>query len=103
MLVAGNCHWVFRISESGAYLLVWASGHDRRVPGQPLHTNFKLDGNGEALALISPDGTTVVHQYVFGSPHQQVSARLDVGGGKLPLGFSDQRVGRLPVGVGFRT
>ena len=53
--------------ESGAYLLVWASGHDRRVPGQPLHTNFKLDGNGEALALITPDGSTVVHQYVFGA------------------------------------
>jgi hypothetical protein len=51
---------------AGAYLVVWASGRDRRVPGKPLHTNFKLDGNGESLALIAPDHVTVVNQYAFG-------------------------------------
>ncbi len=39
------------------YLLVFASGRDRRTPGLPLHTNFKLDPAGEYLGLIRPDGT----------------------------------------------
>ena len=49
----------------GGYLLVWASGKDRRVAGQPLHTNFQLADGGEDLALIAPNGS-VVHGY--GSP-----------------------------------
>ncbi len=39
------------------HLLVWASNRDRRIPGAPLHTNFKLDPGGEYLALVKPDGT----------------------------------------------
>jgi len=39
------------------YLLVWASEKNRRVPGQPLHTNFKLSAGGEYLALVKPDLT----------------------------------------------
>ena len=35
------------------YLVVFASGKNRAVAGQPLHTNFKLDGDGEALALTN--------------------------------------------------
>jgi len=41
----------------GEFLVVFASEKDRRVPGARLHTNFKLDGEGEYLALIRPDGT----------------------------------------------
>ncbi len=61
--------WVFPATQllPNHHLLVWASGRDRRIPGQPLHTNFKLDSGGEAVALIQPDQTTVVSQYVFGS------------------------------------
>jgi hypothetical protein len=40
---------------SRGYLLVWASEKNRRVPGQPLHTNFKLSAGGEYLALVKPD------------------------------------------------
>ncbi len=39
------------------YLLVWASEKNRRTPGQPLHTNFKLSAGGEFLALVKPDLT----------------------------------------------
>ncbi len=42
--------------NAGAYLVVAASGLDRRIPGAPLHANFSLDGGGEYLALIQPDG-----------------------------------------------
>ena len=51
---------------SGRHLLVWASGRDIRVPGKPLHSNFKLSSSGEAIALVKPDAVTVVHQYIFG-------------------------------------
>jgi hypothetical protein len=37
---------------AGGYLVVFASGKDRRVPGQPLHTNFSLSADGEYLGLI---------------------------------------------------
>src|ERR1043166_8057649 len=40
-----------------ADFIVFASGKDRRVPGAPLHTIFKLSSKGEFLALVRPDGT----------------------------------------------
>jgi hypothetical protein len=40
---------------ANAYLIVFASGKDRAVPGAPLHTGFQLGGDGEYLALVRPD------------------------------------------------
>src|SRR5262245_15723685 len=37
--------------QAGGYLVVFASDKDRRVAGQQLHTNFKLDAAGDFLAL----------------------------------------------------
>ena len=45
----------------GGHLLVFASGRDRTV-GQ-LHTNFDLEDTGEFLALVKPDGSTVVSRF----------------------------------------
>jgi hypothetical protein len=42
---------------AGSYLIVFASGKDRREPGSELHTNFRTSSQGEFLALVSPDGT----------------------------------------------
>src|SRR5439155_15409649 len=42
-----------------AYLLVFASGKNRRIPGAPLHTSFSLKASGEYLALVRPDGTNI--------------------------------------------
>ena len=41
--------WVFPdvLLPAQGYLVVFASGKDRRTPGAQLHTNFKLDGDGE--------------------------------------------------------
>lgn len=41
----------------GGYLLVFASGKDRREVSSFLHANFRLSATGEYLALIRPDGT----------------------------------------------
>ena len=54
----------------GDFLVVFASGKDRRIPGSELHTNFQLSSGGEYLALVEPDGTTVAHQYAPSSPTQ---------------------------------
>ena len=53
-----------------AYLIVFASGNNRRVPGAPLHTNFKLSSSGEYLALVRPDGVTVTSAYAPTFPPQ---------------------------------
>jgi hypothetical protein len=41
------------------YQLVFASGKDRRQADSPLHTNFRLDANGEFLGLADPAGELV--------------------------------------------
>lgn len=40
----------------GGFVLVFASDKNRRLAGEELHTNFKLDGDGEYLALVEPGG-----------------------------------------------
>ncbi len=49
--------------EAGGFLVVFASGKDLREPGQELHTNFQLSGDGEYLGLYSADGSTVISEY----------------------------------------
>ncbi len=51
--------WLFPSTNlgPGRFMIVWATGNNRRVPGAPLHTNFKLGASGEYLALLRPDGT----------------------------------------------
>src|ERR1051325_5621943 len=49
--------------NADAYLVVFASGKDRRVAGAPLHTDFKLTAAGEYLALIEPDGITIATEF----------------------------------------
>ena len=51
--------WLFPATNIAprTFLVVFASGKNRRVPGLPLHTNFKLGASGEYLALSRPDGS----------------------------------------------
>lgn len=52
------------------YLVVFASEKNRRVPGQPLHTNFALGAGGEYLGLILPDGQTAASEFHPSFPEQ---------------------------------
>lgn len=73
------------------FLLVFASGLDRRSPGAPLHATFKLSSSGESLALVKPDRMTVLSQYVFGPQTSGVS---------LGLAFeTPNRASLLPTGM----
>jgi hypothetical protein len=47
------------------YMIVFASGKDLIDPDDELHTNFKLSGAGEFLALVEPDGKTIAHSYDY--------------------------------------
>ncbi|MFZ0827195.1 MAG: CotH kinase family protein [Verrucomicrobiia bacterium] len=58
---AGNpTKWLFPSTNiaPGDFMVIFASGKDRRAPGQELHTNFKLSADGEYLALFRPDRST---------------------------------------------
>jgi hypothetical protein len=70
---AGNLtKWKFPSTNlpPGQFLVVFASGKDRRTPGAPLHTSFKLSANGEYLALVDPSGTNIVTQFAPQFPGQ---------------------------------
>jgi hypothetical protein len=53
--------WTFTegVLQPGKYLLIFASGKDRRVAVPYFHTNFKLSASGDYLALIDPSGNRV--------------------------------------------
>ncbi len=63
-----------------SYLIVWASGKDRTNALAPLHTNFKLDPDGEYLAFLGPL-TNVISAFDPTYPPQ----RPDVSYGRDPL------------------
>ncbi len=69
---ANLTQWCFPAVElaPGELLVVFASGKDRAVAGQELHTNFRLSGGGEFLALVAPDGATILHEYSPAYPEQ---------------------------------
>lgn len=77
--------WVFpsTMLEPGEWLVVFASGKDRDV-GE-LHTDFKLSAGGEYLALVAPDGATVVTDF----------------GDRYPPQFEDESYGEGEFGIGY--
>ena len=68
--------WTFptRSIAPGEYLVVFASGKDIKTPTgtNRMHTNFKLNANGEHLGLYSPDSPRVlVHGFSPDFPEQR--------------------------------
>ncbi len=53
--------WVFPefTLESRSYLVIWASGKDKKDPNSPLHTNFNIDADGEELFLSNASGEII--------------------------------------------
>jgi hypothetical protein len=71
---------------AAGFLVVFASGKDRAIPGAPLHTSFSLEVEGEYLALVSP-GTNVVHAFSPAFPKQS---------GNISYGYA-QEVTTVPL------
>ena len=64
--------WAFpadTVLGAGQYLIVFASGKQPPPAGE-LHANFKLDAAGEYLALVAPDGQTILQQFAPAFPPQ---------------------------------
>ncbi|MDG2324900.1 MAG: lamin tail domain-containing protein [Akkermansiaceae bacterium] len=75
--------WAFPEGTLGVdgYLLVWASGKDRSVAGSEMHTNFSLKSGGEYLALVKPDGITIVSEFgPEGADYPDQDAGVSFGG-----------------------
>jgi len=48
---------------AGGFLVIFADGRDRAVPGAVLHANFSLSASGEYLALVKPDGVSIATEF----------------------------------------
>ncbi|MHC1766513.1 MAG: lamin tail domain-containing protein [Verrucomicrobiia bacterium] len=88
---------------SGQYLVVFASGKDRRAPDKPLHTSFSLSAEGEYLALVAPDGVSVISELTFPAQRFGYSYGLADGavGGADQGVFFDQPTPGGPNGLGY--
>ncbi len=69
------------------YLVVFASGKDRRLANAELHTNFKLDAERGYLALVKADGKTVGSEFGTSYPQQVAGATfgLEMGDRSAPV------------------
>ncbi|MGC6426201.1 MAG: CotH kinase family protein [Akkermansiaceae bacterium] len=81
--------WTFPslILNVGEEVVIFASGKNRALAGQELHTNFKLGTSGEYLALVRPDGVTVENDFAPAYPQQypDVSYGIGTSGGTTVL------------------
>ena len=74
--------WTFPRVELGAgeFLVVFASGKNRRVAGEQLHTNFKLSSAGGYLGLFSPELPRKSVDKVLNYPEQRNNISLGLSG-----------------------
>jgi len=52
------------------YLLIWCDNDEKQGD---LHTNFKLSTGGEFLAIVNPDGGTIIDSITFGEQTTDIS------------------------------
>ncbi|GHC47207.1 lamin tail domain-containing protein [Roseibacillus persicicus] len=71
----------------GGYLVIFASGKNRVAPAGELHTNFSLSTEGEYLALVKPDGVSVVFEYSPAYPEQRTDVAYGYDGGRTTEGY----------------
>lgn len=76
--------WSFpsRVIGVDERLIVFASGKDRT--GTELHTNFTIDADGSYLALVRPDGVTVVQDFGILYPPQSTDISYSLSGFHSP-------------------
>lgn len=79
-------------------LLVFASGKDRAVVSEELHTNFRLPDSGEYLALVEPDGWTIAWEYAPAYPQQFEDVSYGLVGDLLPRYLTVPTPGTLNEG-----
>lgn len=78
------------------FLLVFASGENRAVPGQPLHTNFRLNPRGEYLGLLPPDALQAVDEFQPRYPRQHPGFTFGLGREFFSTNESAKTMAELP-------
>ena len=88
------------VIESMAFTMVIASGKNRAVVGEELHTNFRLNRDGEFLGLIKADGESVSDSFEPSYPAQMpdVSYGMPIKRERTML-VSRESVGRFHIPV----
>lgn len=92
--------WVFPTWTLGPgnYLVVFASGKDRRGSSTNLHTNFKLSSGGEYLALFRPGGSVVATEFAPAYPPQVENVSYGILPSSIPISLlSGKQAGRFQV------
>jgi len=56
--------------EPDSFLIIWCDNDDEQGD---LHTNFKLSSGGEFLAIVSPDGSTILDSLTFPEQDADIS------------------------------
>ena len=98
--------WVFPsiTLDSGGYLLVFASGKDRRDPLSKLHTNFKLRSNGAFLGLFNAEWPRhEIDSFSPHYPHQHSDIPYGRSSGGKTLYFTNPTPGSENASSGFKT
>lgn len=86
--------------DPGQYLLVWASGKNRTLPGAPLHTNFSISVAGERLRLTHPElGTLGTIGPVAVPPDMSYGVQPD--GGAMRYFFDHPTPGASNTSIGY--
>jgi hypothetical protein len=86
----------------GEFLIVFASGKSRAQAAAELHASFRLDGGGEYLALVLPDGETIVDEISPAYPPQRPDVSWGLmAGGQAFLYFPEPTPGAPNAGPGF--
>jgi hypothetical protein len=67
----------------GEYLVIWCDDDEDQ---EGLHTTFRLNGDGEFLAIVSDDGATIIDSITFGEQVEDISL------GRHPDGFESWRL-----------
>jgi hypothetical protein len=84
----------------GGYLVIFASNKNRTDPVGELHTNFALSAEGEYLALVHSDGSTVASELAPEYPQQFTDASYGLDGGQ-ELRYFDPPTPGAANGIGL--
>ncbi len=66
--------------DADEYMIIFASGLDTADSNGYLHTNFKLDVDGEYIGLIRPDKQSIAFDYTYGYPQQYMDISFGMNG-----------------------
>ncbi len=81
----------------GEWLLIWC---DDDPDQEGWHTNFKLDGDGEFIGLVAPDGYTIIDSIFFGEQNPDTAyGRVPDGGSSWQWATPTPAEGNQPVTI----